>query len=112
MELTVALAISILSIVVTVLNFALNRKDKAVKDTKEASKENHQELIEYQLRELKDDYKDIALDIKEIKKMLDTYKETFKSIVKEEMEEHIKIYHQKEKWYEHWGFREKDRKKC
>lgn len=90
MELTVALAISILSIVITVINFALGRKDKAIKDTKE----NHQELIEYQLKELKEDYKDIAADIKEIKKMLDTYKDTFKSIVREEMEEHIKVYHE------------------
>lgn len=97
MELTIALSISILSIVFTIINFVLNRKDKAVKDTKEASKENHQELIEYQLKELKDDYKDIALDIKEIKKMLDNYKETFKDIVKEQIEEHVKIYHNKEK---------------
>ena len=93
MELTVALAISILSIVITVINFALNRKDKAIKDTKE----NHQELIEYQLNELKENYKSIANDIKDIKKMLDTYRETFKGIVKEEIEQHIKIYHNKEK---------------
>ena len=97
MELTIALSISILSIVFTIINFVLNRKDKAVKDTIEASKENHQELIEYQLKELKDDYKDIALDIKEIKKMLDNYKETFKGIVKEQIEEHVKIYHNKER---------------
>ena len=89
----IALAISILSAVMTVVNFVVNRKDKAVKDTKE----NHQELIEYQLKELKDDYKDIASDIKEIKKMLDTYKETFESLIKEQIEEHIKIYHDKEK---------------
>lgn len=89
----IALAISIISIVITVSNFVLNRRDKAVKDTKE----NHQELIEYQLNELKENYKSIANDIKDIKKMLDTYRETFKAIVKEEMEQHIKIYHNKEK---------------
>lgn len=89
----IALAISIISIVITVSNFVLNRRDKAVKDTKE----NHQELIEYQLGELKENYKSIANDIKDIKKMLDTYRETFKAIVKEEMEQHIKIYHNKEK---------------
>ena len=89
----IALAISIISIVITVSNFVLNRRDKAVKDTKE----NHQELIEYQLNELKENYKSIANDIKDIKKMLDTYRETFKRIVKEEMEEHIKLYHSKEK---------------
>ena len=90
MELAVAL--SILASVISVSNFVLSRKDKAVKD----SKENHQELIEYQLKELKEDYKDIASDIKDIKKMLDTYKETFMTIVKDQMEEHIKLYHNKE----------------
>ena len=89
----IALAISILAAVMTVANFVVNRKDKAVKDTKE----NHQELIEYQLKELKDDYKDIANDIKEIKKMLSNYKETFRDMIRNEMEEHIKTYHSKEK---------------
>ena len=93
MELTIALAITIINCVLGVVTFVQNRKKEAVQSTKE----NHQELIEYQLKELKEDYKDIASDIKDIKKMLDTYKETFKSIVKEEMEEHIKIYHEKEK---------------
>jgi len=37
MELTIALAISILSAVMTVVNFALNRKDKSNKDTKDDS---------------------------------------------------------------------------
>ena len=89
----IAIAISILSAVMTVTNFVVNRKDKAVKDTKE----NHQELIEYQLNELKENYKSIANDIKEIMKKLDTYKDTFKDIVKEEMEEHIRIYHNGDK---------------
>ena len=93
MELTIALSISIISVVITIVNFALNRKDKAVKDTKE----NHQELIEYQLKELKEDYRDIANDIKDIKKMLDTYKETFNVMIKEQLEDHVKIYHTKEK---------------
>ena len=88
----IALALSILASVISVSNFVLSRKDKAVKDTKE----NHQELIEYQLKELKEDYKDIASDIKDIKKMLDTYKETFMSMIKDQMEEHIKLYHNKE----------------
>lgn len=96
MELTIALAITILNCVLGVVNFALSRKDKAVKDTKEESKQNHQELIEYQLKELKEDYKNIAIDIKDIKKMLDTYKETFRSIVRDEMANHIKMFHSKE----------------
>ena len=86
-----SLIIAIISVIFCIANFVLARKDKAVNDTKQ----NHQELIEYQLKELKEDYKDIASDIKEIKKMLDTYKDTFTDIVKEEMEEHIKMYHKK-----------------
>jgi len=92
-DMEITLALVILSNIISVSSFVLSRKDKAVKD----SKENHQELIEYQLKELKDDYKSIANDIKEIKKMLDTYRETFRNIIKNEMEEHIKLYHTKEK---------------
>ena len=88
-----ALAISILGAVISVSTFVLNRRDKALQN----AKENHQELIEYQLKELKEDYKSIASDIKDIKKMLDTYKETFRTMMKEEMEEHIRIYHTREK---------------
>ena len=36
----IALAISILSVIITVCNFVVNRKDKAVQDTKESTKEN------------------------------------------------------------------------
>lgn len=89
MEITVALAISILSVVITVVNFALGRKDKAVKD----AKETNMELVQYQLSELKEDYKNIASDIKEIKKMLDTYKESLMAIVKQQIDEHVKLYH-------------------
>lgn len=84
MELTIALAISILSSVLSVSNFVLARKDKAVKDTKE----NHQELIEYQLKELKEDVKKI-LDI------LDNYDKDIKDRVNEAIELHEKLYHSK-----------------
>lgn len=97
MELTIALAVSILSVVITVVNFALNRRDKAVKDAKDDSKVTNMELVQYQLEELKEDYKNIASDIKEIKKMLDTYKESLMSIVRQQMEEHIKMYHREGK---------------
>ena len=81
----IALAISIISVVIAVSNFVLSRRDKAVKDTKE----NHQELIEYQLKELKD-------DVKEIKKMLTDYKETTRAIIREEIDEHVKKFHKGE----------------
>ena len=92
MELTIALAISILSVVITVINFALSRRDKAIQSTKE----NHQELIEYQVKELKDDLKNIASDVKDVKKMLDQYKENFRTMVKSAIDEHVKVYHTKE----------------
>ena len=90
--LTIALALSILSAVITVSNFVLSRKDKAVKDTKE----NHQELIEYQVEELKKDLKDIASDVKDVKKMLFTAKESTRAMIKDSIDEHVRIYHSKE----------------
>lgn len=84
--------ISVGAVIISLLTLVLNRIDKA----KSATKENHQELIEYQLKELKEDYKNIASDIKDIKKMLDTYKDTFRNIVRSEIEEHVKMYHTKE----------------
>lgn len=80
----IAIAISILSAVMTVVNFVVNRKDKAVKDTKE----NHQELIEYQLKELKEDVKKI-LDI------LDSYDKDIDDRVQKGIALHEKLYHSK-----------------
>lgn len=93
MELTLAVVISLVSVVIAVVNFALSRKDKAVKDTKE----DHRELIEYQVKELKEDLKNIASDVKDVKKMLDNYKDTFRDMIKDSIEEHVKLYHSKEK---------------
>ena len=91
------LFLSILSILVVITNFVLSIFDRGKKTKEEsAQEESNQKLIEYQLKELKEDYKSIASDIKEIKKMLDSYKETFRSMIKDEMNEHVKMYHQKE----------------
>ena len=88
MELTIALLISIISVVITVLNFVLNRKDKAVKDKEEQNKENtNQQLIDYRLGQVEKKL-DKILDI------LDSYEEDTKKIVNEEMEKHILRYHQ------------------
>lgn len=84
MELTIALAISILCAVITVSNFVLSRKDKAVKDTKE----NHQELIEYQLKELKE-------DVKAILTKLDKYDTDMDERINKAIELHVKMYHDK-----------------
>ena len=88
----ISTVISIITIIFCILTYANNRKKEAVQSTKE----NHQELIEYQLKELKDDYKEMLGDIKDIKKMLIDYKETTRAIVKEEMDEHVKKYHKGE----------------
>ena len=93
----ISLFLSILSILVVITNFVLGIFDRGKKTKEETTKEeSNQKLIEYQLKELKEDYKSIASDIKEIKKMLDSYKETFRSMIKDEMNEHVKMYHQKE----------------
>ena len=52
-QMEIALALSILASVISVSNFVLSRKDKAVKDTKEENEQNsNQVLINYKLGEL------------------------------------------------------------
>lgn len=91
MELTIALTISILSVVITVANFVLNRKDKAVKDTKEQDQEStNQKLIDYRLEQVEKKL-DRVLDI------LDSYDKEIDERVDKAMELHIKLYHDGEK---------------
>lgn len=83
----ISLVVSILAVVITVVNFALSRRDKAVKDTKEESKENtNQVLIDYKLGEL-------SKKVDQVITKLDSYERETKNIVKEEMEKHILEYH-------------------
>lgn len=84
MELTVVLCISIVGVVITVSNFVLNRKDKAVEDTKK----NNQELIKYQLENLKE-------DVKSILKKLDRYETDMEAKINKAIDLHIKMYHTK-----------------
>lgn len=87
MELTLALALSILGSVIAVSTFALNRKDKAVKDREEQDKENtNQQLIDYRLTQVEKKL-DKILDI------LDSYEDETKKIVQEELDKHILKYH-------------------
>ena len=85
MELTIALAITIINCVLGVLNFANNRKKDAVQNVKE----NHQELIEYQLKELK-------ADVKEILSKLDRYDGEINERIDKAIDNHIKMYHKGE----------------
>lgn len=82
MEIT--LAIALIGCVISVANFVIARKDKAVSDTKD----NHQELIEYQLKELKE-------DVRTILSKIERYEKDIKEQVKQELELHVKMYHSK-----------------
>lgn len=83
MELTIALVISVLSAVMTVANFVVNRKDKAVKD----AKETNMELINYRLNEL-------DKNVQKILDKLDNYDTEIENRVDKAMQQHIKLYHQ------------------
>lgn len=83
----VAIAISIINCVIVVANFVLNRKDKAIKDTKDTVKEQtSQELIDYRLTQVEKKL-DKILDI------LDTYDVEIDERIEKAMGNHIKIYH-------------------
>lgn len=84
-SLTIALALSIISTVITVSNFVLSRKDKAIKDTKET----HQDLIEFRLDQL-------AADIKSIIAKLDKYDKEFDERIEKAIELHVQLYHKGE----------------
>lgn len=83
--LTIALALSIVGTVISVTNFVLSRKDKAVKDTKE----NHQELIEYQLKELKE-------ELQKISAKLDKYDREVDERITKAIDLHVQLYHKGE----------------
>lgn len=82
MELTIAVAISIISVIITVLNFAFSRKEKAVKD----AKETNMALINYRLDEL-------DKNVQKILDKLDSYDKEVDDRISKAINEHIKIYH-------------------
>ena len=77
-----SLVLSIISILVVITNFILSILDRG----KKSEKENHQELIEYQIKEIK-------ADIKDIKALLEKKESEVDQKVKESMDLHIKLYH-------------------
>ena len=84
-----AIVISFISLLVVITNFILSIKDRGKKE----EEENHQPLIEYQVAEMKKAVEDIAIDIKEVKKMIYSFKETTREIVKDAIDEHVRLYH-------------------
>ena len=83
-----SLLLSTLSIVFVILSFAFNRKDKAVKDSKEES--GNQKLIEYRLDKVEE-----KLD--QILSKFDKQQNDFEEKLKEELEKHVLEYHKGEK---------------
>lgn len=84
MELTIAVAISIISVIITVLNFAFSRKEKAVKD----AKETNMALINYRLNEL-------DKNVQKILDKLDTYDIEIDNRIDKAIRNHVEIYHKK-----------------
>lgn len=92
MEITIALAITILNCVLGVITFATNRKKDAVGEAKEENKEKvvdvaDKKLIEYRLEQVEKKL-DRILDI------LDTYDKEIDERVNKALEQHIKLYHE------------------
>lgn len=80
-------ALSILASVIAVSTFVLNRKDKAVKDTKESDEESsNQKLIDYRLTQVEKKL-DKILDI------LDSYDKEMDIRIDKALEQHVKMYH-------------------
>ena len=86
MQLTVALSLSILGTVISVLSLIFNRKDKSNKDTEETS---------YRQGQLDMQIKQILAKLEKIDKKLDTYDREIEERIKVALEHHIKEYHQK-----------------
>jgi type II secretory pathway pseudopilin PulG len=90
-EVTVALAISIISVVITVLNFAQSRKDKSNKDVQEEQKQfSKHDLIEYRLDK-------IEKQLEKILNKLDTFDKEIDEKIRIAMKHHIAEFHNKEK---------------
>lgn len=87
MELTIAMAISILGAVVSVISLVSSRKDKSNKDVKEEQKEfSKHDLIEYRLKK-------IEQNIEKILNKLEFYDKEIDERVNRAIKNHEKMYH-------------------
>ena len=82
MEITIALALSILGSVISVSSFVLTRRDKAV----QSAKETNMELINYRLNEL-------DKNVQKILDKLDNYDNEIDNRVEKAIQRHISVYH-------------------
>ena len=86
---TIALAISIIGIILNVFNFYYSRKKDTITNVKEQDKEStNQQLIDYRLTQVEKKL-DKILDI------LDNYDKEIDERVDKAMSQHIKLYHTK-----------------
>lgn len=87
MELTIALAISIIGVVISISSFVLNRKDKSSEETKEEQKQfSKHDLIEYRLEK-------IEQNIEKILNKLDFYDKEIEEKVEKAIAVHVANYH-------------------
>ena len=84
MEITIALAISILGAVISVSTFVLNRKDKSNKDTKEDS---------YKWGQFDTKLDNIEKTLAKIENKLDSYDREVEEKIADAMKHHINEYH-------------------
>ena len=93
MEFTIiALAITIINAVIGISSFVLVRKDKAIGDTKEESKEKTDYVADKRLLEYRLEQVEKKLD--KILNILDGYEKEIDNRVEKAMGQHIKMYHQ------------------
>lgn len=87
MELTIALTISIIGVVISVSSFVLSRKDKAVSHEAEEQKQfSKHDLIQYRLEK-------IEQNIEKILNKLDFYDKEIEEKVNKAIAVHIANYH-------------------
>ena len=87
MELTIGLIISIISVVIAISSFVVNRKDKSNEKTKEEQKEfSKNDLIQYRLEK-------IEQNIEKILNKLDFYDKEIEEKVEKAIAVHVANYH-------------------
>lgn len=86
MELTIALALSILGSVISVSSFVLNRKDKSNKDSGDNS---------YRQGQIDTQLKNILNKLEKIEDKLNVYDEEIDKKIDIALEHHIREYHRK-----------------
>lgn len=84
MEITVALSISIISCIIGVASFVLNRKDKSNKDTSEDA---------YHLGQIDTKLKNIENVLNKIENKLDSYDKEMEEKITVALKHHIAEYH-------------------